>query len=462
MISLDDVVLRVVNQIIVLCTVLGWVWITPAATQNRIPEKVMLIDSVWAGHPVGFSLLTHGDNQFIAYYNAERRMVLGQRSLDDMKFDLHVLPATDRKTAGGTSTVLGWDSHNYVTLAIDKEGYIHLAGNMHVHPLTYFRSALPYDISRMIQIFSMVGTEEDRCTYPRFMKTREGKLIFQYRDGGSGDGNEIYNIYSAEDRSWRRLLEEPLTDGLGQMNAYQSQPTLMEDDYYHVYWVWRDTPDCETNHDLSYIKSPDLIHWYNAFDEPVSLSVTPENTAVVVDPIPVNGGIINLAARLCLDDDLNPVFVYHKYDEQGNLQFYIATREGRGWQYKQITDWDYRWEFKGRGSVVSEVRIRGFEKTDSGYEIPFYHIKYGEKTLVLDRDFNVVDEVDRTETVQTAIALEDDFRGLEVRIQTEKVDGPGQPKYFLKWETLPNNRDRPRPQPWPSASNLYLYRYSTE
>src|SRR5690606_10224432 len=119
-----------------------------------------------------------GDNQFIAYYNAERRMVLGQRSLDDMKFDLHVLPATDRKTAGGTSTVLGWDSHNYVTLAIDKEGYIHLAGNMHVHPLTYFRSARPYDISQMTQIQNMVGSEEDRCTYPRFMKTREGNLIF--------------------------------------------------------------------------------------------------------------------------------------------------------------------------------------------------------------------------------------------------------------------------------------------
>ena len=104
----------------------------------------------------------------------------------------------------------------------------------------------------------MVGTEETRCTYPHFMNTREGELIFHYRDGASGNGNEIYNLYSCESQKWTRLLDTPLTDGQGLMNAYQTQPILMEDNWYHVYWVWRDTPDCSTNHDLSYIKSPDL------------------------------------------------------------------------------------------------------------------------------------------------------------------------------------------------------------
>ncbi len=39
-------------------------------------------------------------------------------------------------------------------------------------------------------------------------------------------------------------------------------------------WVWRDTPDCATNHDLSYMKSPDLKNWYNAFGEKVELPAT--------------------------------------------------------------------------------------------------------------------------------------------------------------------------------------------
>jgi hypothetical protein len=52
------------------------------------------IDSVWAGHPVGFCLLTHGDRQYIAYYNANRNMVVGQRNLNDPEFQLHIMPAT--------------------------------------------------------------------------------------------------------------------------------------------------------------------------------------------------------------------------------------------------------------------------------------------------------------------------------------------------------------------------------
>ena len=39
--------------------------------------------AVWAGHPVGFDLLTHGDGQFIAFYDAERKMTVGQRGLDE-------------------------------------------------------------------------------------------------------------------------------------------------------------------------------------------------------------------------------------------------------------------------------------------------------------------------------------------------------------------------------------------
>ncbi|HDR50488.1 MAG TPA: hypothetical protein ENN90_02545, partial [Mariniphaga anaerophila] len=111
--------------------------------QTETIVQTIEIDNVWAGHPVGFCLLTHGERQYIAYYNANRNMVVGQRNLNDPEFQLHVMPATSRETHGGTSTVLGWDSHNSVTLGIDKEGYIHLSGNMHVNPLTYFRSTRP-------------------------------------------------------------------------------------------------------------------------------------------------------------------------------------------------------------------------------------------------------------------------------------------------------------------------------
>lgn len=149
--------------------------------QTETIVQTIEIDSAWAGHPVEFCLLTHGERQYIAYYNANRNMVVG--------------------------------------LGIDKEGSIHLSGNMHVNPLNYFRSNKTNDISTLEQVMQMVGTEEDRCTYPKFMNDRNGELIFHYRDGGSGNGNEIYNIYNTETKTWNRLLDTPLTDGQGLMNA---------------------------------------------------------------------------------------------------------------------------------------------------------------------------------------------------------------------------------------------------
>jgi len=49
-----------------------------------ITDKIE-IDKVWAGHPVGFCLYTHGNHQYIAYYNEERSMVVGQRKLKEDK-----------------------------------------------------------------------------------------------------------------------------------------------------------------------------------------------------------------------------------------------------------------------------------------------------------------------------------------------------------------------------------------
>ncbi len=423
-------------------------------------EKVIEIDSVWAGHPVGFCLLTHGKRQYIAYYNANRNMVVGQRNLSDDNFELHVMPATKRKEAGGTSTVLGWDSHNYVTLGIDKKGFIHLSGNMHVHPLTYFRSTKPHDITTLKQHMEMVGENEKRCTYPHFMNTRENELLFHYRDGGSGNGNEIYNIYDCETKEWTRLLDSALTDGQGLMNAYQTQPTLMKDNWYHVYWVWRDTPDCSTNHDLSYMKSPDLENWYNAFGEQIKMPATIENESLIVDPIPVEGGIINLAAKLVLDDENNPVFVYHKFGPNGNTQFFTARLQGEKWIYKQITDWDYRWFFSGNGSINSEIRLKGFEKRNDGfYEVDYWHIKYGNGTLLLNDDFERVGKVLKPEPFNTQLQVEGDFPGLLVQTRGDLGEAPEEGiHYMLKWETLNRNRDDPRPKPWPEPSRLVLYK----
>ncbi len=41
-------------------------------------EKSWKISPVWSGHPVGFTLLTKGNRQYVAYYDGERRMTDGR------------------------------------------------------------------------------------------------------------------------------------------------------------------------------------------------------------------------------------------------------------------------------------------------------------------------------------------------------------------------------------------------
>jgi len=331
---------------------------------------------------------------------------------------------------------------------------------MHVHPITYFRSKRPHDISTLEQVMTMVGSNEQRCTYPHFMLTKGEELIFHYRDGGSGNGNEIYNIYDAQTKQWSRMLDAPLTDGQGLMNAYQTQPVIRSDGWYHIYWVWRDTPDCSTNHDLSYMKSPDLQNWYDAFGNPIQLPATLDKRSVIVDPIPVKGGIINLAAKLCLDKDQNPLFAYHKYDPAGNIQFYVSSIDDGKWLAKKVTDWDYRWEFSGNGSINVEVKIKSFYlREDGNYEISYWHIKYGNGTILLNENFENIGKVEKPDALEVRLKPEGDFPGLIVRTYhdlgaSNELDA----KYILKWETLNANRDKPRENPWPRPSQLYLFK----
>ncbi len=105
-----------------------------AASEERLPtesqgrqweiRRVIEISPVWSGHPVGFCLITHGHRQYVAFYDAERRMTVGARSLGSDRFELAKLPET-----------LGWDSHNSIEMAVDDGGCIHLCGNMHCHSL---------------------------------------------------------------------------------------------------------------------------------------------------------------------------------------------------------------------------------------------------------------------------------------------------------------------------------------
>ncbi len=319
------------------------------ATAEETPpviESSLDIAPVWSGHTVGFALLTQPPHQYIAFYDDQRRMTVAYRKLDAADWHFVRLPET-----------IGWDSHNYVTMTIDDEGYIHLCGNMHCVPLVYFRTSQPHDIDSFQRIPGMVGDREQKCTYPRFLRGANNEFLFTYRDGSSGNGDQLYNVYDLESQTWRRLLDQPLTSGEGKMNAYAHGPKRGPDGFFHLCWVWRDTPDCATNHDLSYARSRDLVHWETSGGESLNLPITLE-TAEIVDPVPAGGGIINGNTILGFDSQDRPVISYHKFDAQG-IHPDLQRSTGKRW-LENLSDQPMGVSVGVQGRGIDPLRDQGW------------------------------------------------------------------------------------------------------
>jgi len=430
-----------------------------AAVSGRCAQTLDVVERVdvapaWSGCPVGFALVTHTNRQFLAFYNAKRVMTLAQRDLPDGDWRFAELPST-----------LGWDSHNYIAMATDGDGMLHVSGNMHGVPLVYFRSVRPLNIHAMEPVHRMTGDQERRVTYPRFIKGPEGAFLFTYREGGSGNGSTLWNRYDRVTKTWLRLMDAPLFDGEGQRNAYPMGPTLGPDGFYHMTWVWRDTPACETCHDISYIRSRDMRRWENAAGQSVALPIR-LGADVVVDPVPVKGGLINPCQAIGFDTQGRAVVTYTKYDDAGNTQLMNARWEGGAWRKVQTSDWNYRWAFSGGGSIIGEVGVGPVEVQDRFLAQGYSHAKLGGGRWRLDSEtlkpagkiggrFRFPPEVGRKEH---------DTPGMSVRHAGDWAADPATGlscdgfMYRACWESLPANRDRPQPGGVPPPAMLRVYK----
>ena len=369
----------------------------------------------------------------MAYYDAARQMAVATRMLGAHCWDRVKLPIT-----------LGWDSHNHLALGVDTHGHVHLCGRMHADPLVYFRTRDPLDIRTFERIPAMVEEHEERMTYPRFVRAASGDLVFAYRSGTSGKGDLWFNCYDVDRARWRRLAPTPVIDGEGKRSAYPVGPVLGPDQRWHLVWVWRDTPDAATNHDLSYARSHDLVRWENGAGVHLASPIR-FGTGEIVDPVAAHGGMINSNTRLGFDSLRRPTIAYHKYDELGHTQLYNARLEDERWVTQPASDWQHRWEFGGGGTLVFEIEVDGIQPLSRGTLMQrWYHAKLGGwGAFLLDEEtLRRIDEIPAPLVLLDTLA---DARGedprLVVHMKEEPPSSSDVDRYLLRWETLEANRD---------------------
>lgn len=300
------------------------------ASAQKLKTKIVKVDSGWSRNSINTtvfrknSLTSFGSWQYIAYYNKSGFVVLAKRKLNDTKW---TIKQTQYK--GNVS-----DAHNVISIMIDGDGYLHMAWNHHNNHLHYAKSKTPGSLELTDEI-SMTGKQENKVSYPEFYRMPGGNLLFLYRDGESGNGSLVLNQYDIKTKTWKQL-QTNLIDGEGLRNAYW-QACVDAKGTIHISWVWRETPDVASNHDLCYAFSKDGgLSWQKSTGEIYKLPITAA-TAEYALHIPQKSELINQTSMFA-DADGHPYIATYWREEGSSIpQYHLVYKTNAGWQ-KSILD----------------------------------------------------------------------------------------------------------------------------
>lgn len=301
----------------------------PIFSQQIKNVRIIPASFGWANNSVNTvvfrknSLCTFKNTQYISYYNKEGFVVLGKRKLAADKWELHT---TDLK--GDIS-----DAHRSISIMVDGDGYLHLSWNHHGNILHYCKSVAPGSLQMSAKL-PMTNSFENNVTYPEFYSLPDGNLLFFYRDGQSGQGNLVINYYSTKTKLWKQLHSN-LIDGEKQRNAYW-QSCVDKKGTIHISWVWRESSDVASNHDMCYARSTDGgVAWENSKGEKYSLPIN-ATTAEYICRIAQKSELINQTS-MSADEDGNP-FIASYWKEKGDSipQYHIMYNSNNQWQIQNL------------------------------------------------------------------------------------------------------------------------------
>ncbi|MFT3844198.1 MAG: BNR repeat-containing protein [Lacibacter sp.] len=305
--------------------------------------KLVTVAEGWAQNSVNTavfrknSLVTFKDTQFIAFYNEQRYVVLGKRKTGSSKW---IIKQTPYK--GNTL-----DAHNVISIMVDGKGYLHMAWDHHNNPLNYCMGISPGSLD-LTGKMSMTGLHEQRVTYPEFYKLANGNLLFFYRDGGSGNGNLIINRYVLKTKKWEQL-QSNLLDGEGKRNAYW-QAFVDVKGIIHISWVWRESPDVASNHDLCYARSTDGgSTWTTSTGKQYNLPITAA-TAEIACSIPQKSELINQTSMFADAEGRPFIATYWRELNDSIPQYHLVFKNGNNWNVQAIGFRKTPFSLSGTGS----------------------------------------------------------------------------------------------------------------
>ncbi len=259
---------------------------------NSVPIKLNALTSV-------------GGYEFTSYYGSDGKLIVGRRTTDADTWSLFRTQFTAFNVA---------DDHDISSIGVDGDGILHMSWGMHDNNFLYTKSTASVLNSNPISMIgantgnsgslnNMTGLYNTSVTYPAFNNLPDGDLLFEYRNGVSGNGDYRLRRYDTATDTWSELGSGPDQIWLGRQapgsnltvaNAYPNQLAFDSHGNILATWTWRSSGGSyQTNHTISYARSADGgATWTTINGTPYGGTIYETNAEVAV-PIPQNNSLIN-------------------------------------------------------------------------------------------------------------------------------------------------------------------------
>lgn len=427
-------------------------------TAKAAHVKTSTVGEGWANNSVNVvafrknSLVTSGNTQYTAYYDNDRYLVLAKRKTGDAQWEVH-------KTQYQGNTA---DAHNTISIMTDVAGYLHVSWDHHNNPLRYSRSKTPGSLE-LTDKMPMTGKLEERVSYPEFFRQKNGNLLFFYRNGQSGEGNLVMNEYNVKTQQWTQLHSN-LINGEGKRNAYW-QSCIDAKGTIHISWVWRESADVASNHDLCYARSTDGGKtWERSDGQKYQLPITAAS-AEYACMIPQNSQLINQTSMFA--DAQGRPYIATYWCEAGTKvpQYHIVYLNSNGWQTQNLAFRQMPFSLSGTGTKripVARPQIIAWEQNKQvAAALIFRDAERNDKVSaavtsnINSNQWRIIDLTDYSvgqwePTYDTELWKQKQLLHLFVQ-KAEQVDGEGKanipptPVQVLEWAPLLKNNNKKSP-----------------
>ena len=158
----------------------------------------------------------------------------------------------------------------------------------------------------------------------------------------------VLNKYDVKTGIWTQL-QSNLIDGQGKRNAYWQACTDAQGTI-HVSWVWRESPDVASNHDMCYAASKDGgITRQKSTGEKYRLPIT-ATSAEYACMIPQQSELINQTSMVADAAGKPYIATYWRDSGQTVPQYHIIYKSNKGWQVNNLNFRKTAFSLSGAGT----------------------------------------------------------------------------------------------------------------